>query len=187
MCQKLGHHWCPSPARWNLNQNIHIFIKENWFKNFCKMVFILSQSQCVNVSSGRRVTSWYGNTFRVTNTFSSLVHYPHREPIICNLDVSFGVSLNQLLTKQSIYRWIETQWLPCYIIVIWLNLFAWFSMKMKPLQQWIRLPKISFRQLEWLHSYHPYRHMFQTDRNILNKISSNFVKWWNNMRIYLHT
>ena len=45
--------------------------------------------------------------------------------------ISFVVSLRKLLNEQSRCRWFETQWLPCDIIMMGLDVFAW-SCKKQP-------------------------------------------------------
>ena len=60
--------------------------------------------------------SWYGNAFRITGTlwgepWSPMVSL-YKEPVVRTFDVSFDVSLNQLLNKQSMGWWTEMSWRP---------------------------------------------------------------------------
>ena len=75
-------------------------------------------------------TLWHGNDFCIIDHCEG---FPHSASILPSFDVSFDVSHNKLLHKQSRGRWIETSWRSLIIIIMknitWQNSNSGYSMQ----------------------------------------------------------
>ena len=87
--------------QWNFNQNSNILIEENTFENVvCEMLFISSQSQCVNKRDTRSTTCWY------------FYHFPVSLPIAIPLCANFtykSYSMSVKWVQQAHNQPSETQ------------------------------------------------------------------------------